>query len=72
MKPEPDAVAIDLISRLTKCYSELLWYYSERHGAMRCHSCFRFRATDEHPVHNEGCLGVQMILESLYYVSNNA
>ncbi len=70
MKPEPDAIAVDLICRLTKAYSELLWVTDDyMTDDVYCSSCGSKKKSQDESVHSEGCEGVKLIIESLNYVN---
>lgn len=73
MKPEPDAIAVDLISRLTKVYSESLWRYVQGsseydRSSEYCTACQANGYIGDFTVHNDNCPGVKLIIESLNYI----
>lgn len=69
MNPEPDPIAVDLICRLTKAYSNRLWTYNKRECISVCSSCRNTKKFGEDSIHSEGCEGVALIIEALTYAS---
>ena len=69
MKPEPDAIAVDLICRLTKEFGSILWSYNKLECTSTCRNCHAVKKIGEDSIHREGCKGIAIIIEALTYLS---
>ena len=70
-----DPVALDIIAKLVTYYSDNMWEIvvgSAEYDSctmFTCQHCCATKRCDETSIHNEGCIGVKLIIESLNYIS---